>query len=196
MSAVGRIRQGGETCATHGENVVYLKMQKLHPNKMFLHESAFVAPKATLVGHITLGENASVWYGAVLRGDIEPITVGKDTNIQDNCVVHNDEGFPVVIGDRVTIGHGAVLHGCTIEDEVLVAMNAVILTGVKIGTGSYIAAGAVVKENTIIPPRSFVVGVPAVIKGPANEQHHERILQGARAYVAYSRAYLNGEAGG
>ena len=125
--------------------------------------SAFVAPSADVVGDVVLGEESSVWYGCVLRGDIAPIRVGRGTNIQDLSVVHVDEGHPALIGDRVGIGHRAIIHGCGVGDDCLVGMGAVILTGAVIGRGSLVAAGAVVTEGMEVPPGSLVVGLPAKV---------------------------------
>src|SRR5205085_11660266 len=122
---------------------------------------AFVAPNATLIGDVTLGEGASVWFGAVLRGDRDRIEIGARTNVQDNAVVHLDPGSPAIVGAGVTIGHAAIVHGCTVEDNCLIGMGSVILTGARIGRDSIVGAGALVRENEVIPPGSLVVGVPA-----------------------------------
>ena len=126
--------------------------------------SAWVAPNATLAGSVTIGEGASVWYGAVLRADNEPITIGARSNVQDNCVFHVDKGKPVLLGEGVSVGHGAVIHGATVEDHVLVGMGAIIMNGAVIGTESLIAAGALVSEGAVIPPRSLVAGVPGKVR--------------------------------
>lgn len=162
---------------------------RVRATKLSVHETAFVAPNATLVGEVSLAKESSVWFGAVLRGDIEPIVVGAESNIQDNCVLHTDFGFAVEVGRRVTVGHGAVLHGCVVEDDCLVAMHATVLTGARIGAGSFVAAGAVVREGMVVPPRSLVAGVPAVVKGPVPDALFARITGGARHYVEYARAY-------
>jgi carbonic anhydrase/acetyltransferase-like protein (isoleucine patch superfamily) len=124
-------------------------------------DSAFVASTAVVAGKVTLGDKASVWYGCVLRAEIEPISVGASSNIQDLSVIHTDPGSPVVIGDRVTVGHRVVLHGCTIEDDVLVGMGAVVMNGAVVGAGAVIAAGAVVTSGTQIPPNTLAAGIPA-----------------------------------
>ncbi|MEV0537483.1 gamma carbonic anhydrase family protein [Kitasatospora sp. NPDC050463] len=126
--------------------------------------TAFVAPNAVVVGAVTVGAGASLWYGAVIRGDAESITVGAGSNIQDNCTLHADLGFPLVIGERVSVGHNAVLHGCVIEDDVLVGMNSTVLNGARIGAGSLVAAGAVVPQGMQVPPASLVAGVPAKVR--------------------------------
>ena len=129
-----------------------------------LPTAAWVAPNATLAGSVTIGEGASVWYGAVLRADNEPITIGARSNVQDNCVFHVDKGKPVVLGEGVSVGHGAVIHGATVEDHVLVGMGAIIMNGAVVGTESLIAAGALISEGAVIPPRSLVAGVPGKVR--------------------------------
>jgi len=120
-----------------------------HGKKPKIHPDAFVAETAVVIGDVTIGKDSSIWYGAVLRGDINSITIGERTSIQDNCVVHVDEDKPVVVGDDVTVGHGVILHGCKIGNKVLVGMGAVILDGAEIGDGAIVAAGAVVKEGQV-----------------------------------------------
>jgi carbonic anhydrase/acetyltransferase-like protein (isoleucine patch superfamily) len=146
-------------------------------------DDAFVAMGATLIGRVRLGSQSSVWYGSVLRGDIEAIEIGAQTNIQDGCVVHADPGFPVVLGDRVTVGHGAVVHGCRVADDVLIGMGSVLLNGVRVGRGSLVAAGAVVTPGTEIPEGSMVAGVPAKVLRPVNDREREMIATGARNYI-------------
>src|SRR6058998_1921500 len=121
----------------------------------------YVAPSAVLVGDVTVEEGASLWHGAVLRGDFDSIVVGRDSNVQDNAVVHVDRGLPAVIGARVTVGHAAVVHGCSIGDDCLIGMNATINSGAVIGRGSLVASGAVVREMDQLPPASVIAGVPA-----------------------------------
>jgi carbonic anhydrase/acetyltransferase-like protein (isoleucine patch superfamily) len=162
---------------------------RIRPTKLRLHKTAFVAERAVLRGEITVGPKASVWFGAVLRGDIEPIFIGEASNVQDNCVLHTDFSYPLRVGKRVTVGHGAVLHGCHIGDDCLVSMGAMVLTGAVVGKGSFVAAGAVVLEGMEIPPRSLVLGVPAKIRGPVPASLARRIRGGARHYVEYARAY-------
>jgi len=151
--------------------------------------SAWVAPNATLAGAVTLGERASVFYGAVLRGDMDSITIGDDTNLQDNVTVHVDTGVPTVVGARVSVGHAAVLHGCTIEDDCLIGMSATVLNRVVIGTGSLVAAGSVVLEGTIIPPRSLVAGVPAKVRRAITDEEFAKIQQNYRSYLELSAAH-------
>lgn len=127
-------------------------------------ESAFIAPTATIIGDVEIADGASVWYGAVVRGDLAPIRIGVNTNIQDNCTVHVDVGKPAFIGRHVTIGHNAVVHGCTVEDHALIGMNAVILSEAHIKTGCVIAAGAVIKERQTAGPNQLLAGTPALPK--------------------------------
>ena len=152
-------------------------------------DSAWVAPNATLIGRVTLGENASVFYGSVLRADVDSITVGEGSNIQDNVSVHCDAGIPTTLGRGVSVGHSAVLHGCTVEDDCLIGMSATVLNGAVIGTGSLVAAGAVVLEGTIIPPGSLVAGVPAKVRRELSAEERERVRDNARHYVELSRAH-------
>ncbi len=156
-------------------------------------ESAWIAPGAYVIGKVHLGEQSSVWYGAVLRGDTEPISVGARTNIQDGCVLHTDSGYPAVVGEGCVIGHKAIVHGCEIGDDCLVGMNVTVLSGAKIGEGSIVAAGAVVPEGREFPPRSLIVGIPAKRVGEVSEEQTWDIARGVRTYmdrVAAHRASL------
>jgi carbonic anhydrase/acetyltransferase-like protein (isoleucine patch superfamily) len=146
-------------------------------------ESAWVAPGATVVGAVTLGDGASVWYGSVLRADSEPISVGRGSNVQDLSVMHADPGFPCTVGAGVSVGHRAVLHGCTVEDDVLVGMGAVVLNGARIGAGSLVAAGAVVLGGTEVPPGSLVAGVPAKVRRTLTDEEVAEIHRNASHYV-------------
>ena len=140
-----------------------------------IHKDAFVAETAAVIGDVEIGKDSSVWYGAVVRGDEAPIRIGEKTNVQDNCVLHCDAGTSMNIGENVTIGHGAIVHGATIGDNVLIGMGAIILNGATIGDNAVIGAGAVVKENADIPAASLVVGVPAkVIRTLTEEQISQR----------------------
>ena len=145
-------------------------------------DGAFVAPGVTLIGDVVLGAGASIWFGTVLRGDGDAIRIGDGTNIQDGCVGHADPGFPLVVGANVSVGHRAVLHGCTVEDDVLVGMGAIVLNGARIGSGSLVAAGAVVLEGTEVPPGSLVAGVPAKVRRELGEAELERVRENARSY--------------
>ena len=127
-------------------------------------KAQFIAPNATISGSVTLGRNVSVWFNAVIRAEGDPIFIGDETNVQDHVMVHVDVKHPVHIGRRVTIGHNAIVHGCTVEDDVLVGMGATILNDAHIGRGSLVAAGAIVLEGQVVPPNSLVAGVPAKVK--------------------------------
>ena len=143
----------------------------------------FVADGAKLIGDVTLGQNSSVWYNAVLRGDVCSITVGKNSNVQDCCVVHGQVGKQVIIGEGVSVGHGAILHGCIVGDNTLVGMGAVILDGAIIGKNCIIGAGAVVTQNTIVPDNSMYLGCPAKFVKTVSEQQAESNRQNALHYV-------------
>jgi carbonic anhydrase/acetyltransferase-like protein (isoleucine patch superfamily) len=152
-------------------------------------EPLFVAANATLRGDITIGNEVGIWFGAVVRADKDRIVIGDRSNIQDNCVVHTSKGFPVTIGTDVSVGHGAILHGCTIGDQVLIGMGAIVLNGARIRRGSVIGAGAVVKEDADIPANSVVVGVPGKIIKQADEPQQKGILANALSYVELGREY-------
>jgi carbonic anhydrase/acetyltransferase-like protein (isoleucine patch superfamily) len=154
-----------------------------------LADSAWLAPSATLVGDVQLAEGASVWYGAVLRSDSEPIRVGPGSNVQDNCVIHVDHGFPATLGAGVSVGHGAVLHGCTVEDGCLIGMSATVLNGARIGAGSLVAAGALVLEGTVVPPGSLVAGVPAKVRRELTEDEARHLEANAAVYVELARTH-------
>jgi carbonic anhydrase/acetyltransferase-like protein (isoleucine patch superfamily) len=156
--------------------------------------SAWVAPGAFVIGDVHLGEKSSVWYGAVLRGDTEPIRIGARTNVQDGCVLHADPGYPAIVGEGCVVGHNAVVHGCEIGDNCLVGMGATILNGAKIGDGSIVAAGAVVPEGREFPPRSLIVGIPAKHIGEVTDERAADVERGASEYMeraAAHRASLN-----
>jgi len=147
-----------------------------------VHELAFVAPTATLIGAVSIAKDASVFYGAVLRADRDTIELGERSNVQDNVVVHGDPGSPARIGAGVSIGHGAVVHGCTIEDDCLIGMHATVLNRAVIGRGSLVAAGAVVLEDTVIPPGSLVAGVPAKVRRALTDEEVAGIRRNAETY--------------
>lgn len=154
-----------------------------------VHEQAWVAPTATLVGGVRLAAGSSVWFGAVLRADSDDITVGEQSNLQDGVVVHVDAGHPVRVGDRVTVGHGAVLHGCTVEDDCLVGMGATVLNDVTVGRGSLVAAGTVLLEGTVVPPGSLVAGVPGKVRRELTAAERDAVAAGTAGYVARAEAY-------
>jgi carbonic anhydrase/acetyltransferase-like protein (isoleucine patch superfamily) len=152
--------------------------------------SAYIAPSADVIGAVDVGENSSVWFQCVLRGDIEPIRVGANSNIQDGSILHTVIGAPVSVGDWVTVGHRVVLHGCTVEDHCLIGMGAVLLNHSHVGEGSIVAAGAVVAESTIIPPRSVYMGVPAKLRREVAEDELAFIKMHAENYLHYKETYL------
>jgi carbonic anhydrase/acetyltransferase-like protein (isoleucine patch superfamily) len=162
---------------------------RLDPALLSVDASAFVAKSALLAGDVHVGPAASVWFGAVIRGDSEPIRIGARTNIQDGTVVHVDRGFPCIIGDDVTVGHRCVIHGCRIGDRCLIGMSATIMSGAVLGEECIVGAGALVTEGKQIPPRSLVVGVPARIIRQVNEAEIEHLRDGADHYVEAGRAY-------
>ncbi|MFE9292859.1 gamma carbonic anhydrase family protein [Streptomyces niveus] len=151
--------------------------------------TAFVAPTAVVLGEVTMAAGASVWYHTVLRADGGPIVIGADTNIQDNCTVHVDLGSPVTVGARVSVGHNAVLHGCTVEDDVLVGMGAAVLNGALIGSGSLVAAQALVPQGMRVPPGSLVAGVPAKVKRELTEEEREGIRLNAAVYLELAKRH-------
>ncbi|MEM7567297.1 MAG: gamma carbonic anhydrase family protein [Pseudomonadota bacterium] len=153
---------------------------------------AWVAPGSQVMGSVTLAAAASVWYGAVLRGDNAAISIGERSNIQDVSVLHTDEGFPLSIGADVTVGHRAILHGCTIEDACLIGMGATVMNGAVVGSGSLVGAGALVTERTVVPPGSLVLGAPAKVVKTLDEGARERILASAAHYVSQSAKHRGG----
>ena len=152
----------------------------------------WIAPNATVLGDVTIGAGASIWYGCVVRGDTDKIRIGAETNIQDLTMVHVDEGVPCTIGARVGVGHRAILHGCTVEDECLIGMGAVVLNRAVIGTGSVVAAGAVVPEGMIVPPGSLVMGVPGRVVRPVDETLRARITGTWKHYVEEAAKHRGG----
>lgn len=153
--------------------------------------SAFIAAGARVIGAVALGEGSSVWYNAVLRADGDTITIGAGSNLQDSVSVHVDRGSPVRLGENVSVGHNAVVHGCTIGDGSLIGMGAVVLNGAVIGDGCLVAAGAVVLEDTVIPSGSLVAGVPAKVRRELSTEEREGILRNADAYRAHVREHLD-----
>lgn len=157
-----------------------------------VHESAWIAENASLIGKVRVDADASVWFGAVLRGDIDEIVLGPGSNLQDNVVVHTEQGFPAIVGSGVSVGHGAVVHGCTIEDGCLIGMNATVLTGAVVGQDSLVAAGSVVLEHTVIPPRSLVAGVPGKVRRTLTDDEVEALHGNSARYVTRADAYRAG----
>ena len=148
-------------------------------------DDAWVAPNATLIGSVSLEAGASIWYGAVLRGDNQPITIGKDTNVQDNCVFHVEVDKPLTLGEGVTVGHGAVVHGATVGDYVLIGMGAIIMNGAVVGDEVLIAAGALVPEGMEVPPRSLVAGVPGKVRRELTDAEVAKLHESARTYARH-----------
>lgn len=156
-----------------------------------LDAKAWVANEAAVIGEVTMKEYSSVWFNATVRGDINKIVIGAYSNIQDNAVVHVADEYGCLVGDYVTVGHGAILHACTIEDHCLIGMNATVLNGAVIGAGSIIAAGSVVTNGTIIPPRSLVVGVPGKVRSQVSAQQYDNILAQAIKYKTLWAEWYN-----
>ncbi|MGW1503033.1 gamma carbonic anhydrase family protein [Streptomyces mirabilis] len=150
---------------------------------------AFTAPTSVVIGDVTLRAGASVWYGAVLRADFGPIVIGADSNIQDNCTLHVDPGFPITVGERVSVGHNAVLHGATVEDDCLIGMGATVLNGAVIGAGSLVAAQALVPQGMQVPPGSLVAGVPAKVKRPLTEEERQGLTLNGTFYVDLAKTH-------
>lgn len=154
-----------------------------------IDEGAFVAPTASVIGDVTLETGASLWYGAVARGDVERISVGARSNIQDNCTLHADPGFPVTIGERVSVGHNAVVHGATVEDDCLIGMGATVLNGAVIGAGSLVAAQALVPQGMRVPPGSLVAGVPAKVRRELTEEERQGVTLNGTLYADLAKAH-------
>jgi carbonic anhydrase/acetyltransferase-like protein (isoleucine patch superfamily) len=160
----------------------YDKIPRISPD-------AFVAPNATLIGGVTLGAGASVWYGAVLRADTNTITIGSNSNVQDNAVLHTEPEHPVSVGDGVTIGHSAIVHGCTVGDGCLIGMHATLMNGCVLGRGCIVAAGALVPQNMAVPDNSLVMGVPAKIRGPVTPEQAADAADNLTRYAALTAAH-------
>ena len=154
--------------------------------------SAYIDASAQVIGDVHIGEESSIWMNAVVRGDVNYIRIGSRTNIQDGTVVHvmRDPSHPTILGDDITVGHGAVVHGCTIEDRCLIGMGAILLNGVRVGEGSIIAAGALLPEGAVVPPRSLVMGSPGKVRRGITDDEYAFIAQSAQNYVAYRLDYM------
>lgn len=159
------------------------------PDDVVIHESAFVAPNATILGRVRIGARASVWFGAVIRAEVAQITIGARSNVQDGAIIHVDEGFPVELGENVTVGHRAVVHGATVEDNCIVGIGAILLNGSRIGRNSIVAAGALVPEGKSFPPNSLLMGMPARVVRELSADEAARVGNGAEHYVTYGAAY-------
>jgi len=151
--------------------------------------SAYIDPGAHVIGDVEIGERSSVWPAVVLRGDIEPIRIGVETNIQDGTVIHTDKGFPAIIGDRVSVGHAVVLHGCTVEENSLIGMGARVLNGAKIGRGAVVAAGSLVPEGMEVPPDTLVMGAPAKPRRAVTAEEKARFEKGVAGYMERGKQY-------
>ena len=149
-----------------------------------IDSSAWIAPSADVIGNVEIGADSSVWYHATIRSEDIPVVIGKGTNVQDNCVVHVDPGYPVTIGDYVTIGHGAIIHGCSIGDETLIGMGAIVLNGARIGRHCIVGAGALVTQNMEVPDGMMVLGTPAKIVRQLTEKERSRMKENALEYVS------------
>jgi carbonic anhydrase/acetyltransferase-like protein (isoleucine patch superfamily) len=171
------------------------RIQKYLGSRPQIHPTAFIANTATVLGAVELGENVSIWFGAVLRGDINRIVVGAGSNVQDTAVLHISDDYPCIVGADVTVGHSAILHACTVEDEVLIGMGSTVLDGAVIGSRSIIGAGALVTGKTIIPPGSLVLGSPAKVVKTLSPAEQDSIKDWATKYVAVSRHYLAAKIG-
>lgn len=165
-------------------------IQTFEGKKPVIAKDAYISPRASVIGAVTIRAKSSVWEHAVIRGDYNTITIGSETSVQDNCTVHCDMRCATRIGDRVTIGHNSVVHSCTIEDDVLVGIGAIILNGVHVGARSVIGAGCVVTPGTTIPPESMVLGVPGKVVRPVTQPELAEFAVNAQVYVQLSRRYL------
>ncbi len=152
--------------------------------------TCYVAPNATIIGQVKLARGASIWFNAVVRGDMAPITIGEETNVQDLAMVHVDYDTPTVIGSRVVVGHRAIVHGATVGNDCIIGMGAILLNRSRVGSNCIVAAGAVVREDFVVPDGSLVAGVPAVVKRPLTPKETERIRRNAADYAARAQRYL------
>lgn len=152
----------------------------------------YIAPNATVLGDVTLGDEVSVWFGAVIRADKDRIDIGRCSNVQDNAVIHTSSGYPVRLGAYVSVGHGAILHGCTVEDRVLVGMGAVVMNGAIVGSDTIIGAGAVITEGARIPQGSVVLGVPGRVVKQTTKEQQAGITKNATSYWQMAEKYLHG----
>ena len=152
-------------------------------------KNVFIAPTAVVIGDVVIGDESSIWYGTVLRGDMAPIRIGSQTNLQDHCIVHTDYGHPATVGSRVSVGHRAVVHGCTVADEALVGIGAIVLNGAVVGRGAVVAAGAVVREGQAVAEAVLAAGIPAQVKGRIPAEMAERFKQAYQHYLSLAAAH-------
>jgi gamma-carbonic anhydrase len=172
-----------------------VKPEEFLPTSLRIHPTVYVAPSCILRGDVTVGAASSLWFHTVVRGDMAPVRIGERSNVQDGCILHVDVDCPVEIGNDVTLGHGAIVHGARIADEVLIAMRATVLSGAVVGRHCIIGAGAVVTEGAVIPEGSLVLGVPGKAVRSLKSGEIHRILENARSYVAHAEAYRRGLVG-
>ena len=166
------------------------QMKEIFETPITMGAEVWIADTARVFGRVNLGNEVSIWFGAVLRGDADQIVIGNRSNVQENAVVHVDPGFPAIIGDDCIIGHGAIVHGAKLGNHVLVGMHATILNGAKIGNFCIIGANALVTEGMIVPDFSIVMGAPAQIKKQLSEEHIQKVKRNAQAYVDLSKEYI------
>jgi carbonic anhydrase/acetyltransferase-like protein (isoleucine patch superfamily) len=169
-----------------------MSIYQLNDQAPQVHDTAFVADSAQVIGHVKLGQDSSVWFGAVLRGDNEPMTIGPGTNIQDGSVLHSDHGYPLTLGANVTVGHKVVLHGCTVGDESLIGIGAVVLNGARIGKNCLVGAGALVTEGKEFPDGSMILGSPAKAVKQLSPEQIEGLRRSARSYVENANRFRAG----
>ena len=160
--------------------------------KPIIPSNVFIAPSADVIGKVVIGEHASIWHQSVVRGDVDTIQIGTNTNIQDRCLLHVTKGFPLVIGNQVSVGHSVTLHGCTVEDHSLIGMGAIIMDGAHISHHSVVAGGSVVPPGKTYPPFSMIMGNPAVVKRPLTENEIAIYSNHYTSYVKYKDEYLDG----
>ncbi len=166
-------------------------LRELDGKRPTIGHGVFLAETCAVIGDVVIGDESSIWYSTVVRGDVMPIRIGARTSLQDGTIIHVTSGFSgTTIGSDCTIGHAAVIHACTVEDECLIGMGAIVLDGARIGRGSFVGAGALVTPGTDIPPGSFVLGAPARVRRPVNDKEREQIAYGAAHYVELARRYL------
>nr|WP_321261697.1 gamma carbonic anhydrase family protein [uncultured Sphaerochaeta sp.] len=156
-------------------------------------EGCYIAPSADVIGNVTLGEGVSIWFHATLRADVNTIHIGGQSNLQDNVVAHVDKGFPLIVGERCTVGHGAIIHACTIEDDCLIGMGAIVLNGAVIGKESIVAAGALVSQNKVYPPRSLLVGTPAKLIRTLSDEEFAKVRENTQEYWEFAHDLATGK---